>query len=117
MKQKLFSILTLGILLIACTALFFGGNYVVFILAYVFSFVFLLCHTIFSASAILEKIAQTIAYALIMAAQILFDTLVIRTLLEENGTISSLGKLFGILLIFIPFFVKQIFFHKKSLPR
>lgn len=113
MKQKLFSILTLGIILLACTALFFSCNYVVFILAYVFSFVFLLCYAVFSSSTILEKIVQAIVYALIMVSQILFDTLVIRTLLKEINTICSLGKLLGILLIFIPFIVKQLFFVKQ----
>ncbi len=113
MKQKLFSILTLGIILLACTALYFSGNYVIFILAYVFAFVFLLCYAVFSASTIPEKIAQIIVYALIMVSQILFDTLVIRKLQTEYDTISRLGSLIGILLIFIPFFVKQLFFAKQ----
>ncbi len=113
MKRNFFSILTFVIILLACTALFFCGNYVVFILAYVFSFVFLLCYAVFSASTILEKIAQVIVYALIMVSQILFDVFVVRTMLKESDTVCSLGKLLGILLIFIPFFMKQILFFKQ----
>lgn len=118
MKQKFFSAFLFGIILLACIALFFGGNYVVYLLAYVFSFVFLLCYTVFSASRIIEKIVQGLVYALIMAAQIVLDVLVIRTLLEENREVCSLGKLLGILLIFIPFFVRQSFFfwQRSSAP-
>lgn len=110
MKRKLLSISAFTIMLLACTALFFSGDYVVFILAYIFSFVFLLCYTVFAASTLLEKIVQTFIYALIMAAQIVFDVLVLRTLLEGASETFILGKLLGILLIFIPFFVKQLFF-------
>lgn len=110
MKRKLFSVCAFAIILLVCTALFFSGDYVVYILAYIFSFVFLLCYTIFAASTILEKIVQTFIYALIMAAQIVFDVLVLRTLLEGNIETYGLGKLLGIVLIFIPFFVKQLFF-------
>lgn len=113
MKQKLFPAFTWGIILLACIVLYLGGNYVVYILAYVFSFVFLLCYTVFSASRIIEKIVQGMVYALILAAQIVLDTLVIRTLLEENREICGLGKLLGILLIFIPFFVRQSFFFQQ----
>ena len=114
MKRKLFILLTFLIIFLACAALFLSSSYVVFILAYVFSFIFLFCYTIFSASTILEKIAQAIVYALIMVSQILFDIFVIRTLLKESNTICSLGKILGILLIFIPFFIKPIFFFKKN---
>ena len=110
MKQKIFSLCTFVIILLACTALFFSGYYVVYILAYIFSFIFLLCYTVFTASTILEKIVQTIIYGLIMAAQIVFDVLVIRILLEGNPETCILGKFLGIVLIFIPFLVKQLFF-------
>lgn len=110
MKRKLFSVCAFAIILLACTALFFGGDYVVYILAYIFSFVFLLCYTVFAASTILEKIVQTLTYALILAAQIVFNVLVLRNLLDGNIETYSLGKFLGIALIFIPFFVKQLFF-------
>lgn len=113
MNIKLFYVSAFATMLLACAALFFSGDYVVFILAYIFSFVFLLCYTVFAASTILEKIVQTFIYALIMAAQIVFDVLVLRTLLVGNTETYRLGKLLGILIIFIPFFVKQIFFIRQ----
>lgn len=102
MKQKLFSVCVCIILLFACIALFFSGNYIVYLLAYIFSFVFLLFHTAAADSALSEKIVRTLIYACIMAAQIVFDVLVLRTLLECSDTY-RFGNLLGILLIFIPF--------------
>lgn len=113
MKQKLFFIMIFGIILLAGAALFFSSNYVAFILAYVFSFVFLFCYAVFSASTILEKIVQVIVYALIMVSQILFDILVIRTLLDGDSTICVLNKLLGVLLILVPFLVRQLFLIKQ----
>lgn len=103
MKQKIFFLCTFAIILLACTALLFSGDYVVYFLAYIFSFVFLLCYTVFADLTILEKIVQTFMYALIMAAQIVFDVLVLRDLLESDNEALRLGKLIGIMLIFIPF--------------
>ncbi len=117
MKQIVLTMLTLGILLFICGTLFVGGSYVVYLLVYVFSFVFLLWHTVFSVSAILDKIAQALVYALIMASQILFDIFVIRILLEGPQSFRIVGKLSGIFLIFIPFLIKQLFFfiqHDRS---
>lgn len=113
MKQNCFFISVFAIIVSACSALFFGGSYAVYILAYIFSFVFLLCYTVFAASTILEKMVQTFIYALILAAQIVFDSLVLRTLLEGNTEFYGLAKFLGIALIFIPFFVKQLFFIKQ----
>lgn len=114
MKQKFFSVGALAVILLACAALLFSGNYVVYLLAYIFSFVFLLCFTVFSASTLLEKAVQTFIYALIMASQIVFDALVLRTLLESNLGSCILGKLLGIVLIFIPFLVRQFFFISQQ---
>lgn len=110
MKQKFFSVCAFIIILLACIPLFFSDDYVVYILIYIFSFVFLLCHTVFADSTILEKIVQTLFFALIMAAQIVFDVLVLRELIEGNADTCRLGKFIGILLIFIPFLIKQILY-------
>lgn len=108
MKKRIFPMgLLLMIVFLMCTVLFWNGNYVVYILSYVFSFTFLFCYAIFSATTILEKIAQTIVYALIMAAQILFAVLVIR----PSGN-DELCRLLGVVFLFTPFLVRQIFFLK-----
>lgn len=84
MKQRLFPILILGVVILACIAFYFGGGYTEYNLAYIFSFVFLLFYALFSASTILEKIVQIIIYALVMVVQILFNTLVLRSLFEDQ---------------------------------
>lgn len=106
MKKRVFTMgLLLLIVFLMCAVLFLYGNYIVYILSYVFCFAFLLCYAAFSASGIREKIAQIILYALIMALQILFAVLVIR--LSGN---EELCRLLGVAFLFTPFLVRQIFF-------
>ena len=85
MRRRGFTLLLYGSVFLSCMLLFFSGSYVNFILAYVFSFVFLFLYTIFSASKILEKIVQVTLYALIMVVQILLVTLVFSPLFESGG--------------------------------
>lgn len=113
MKQKFSSMLILAFLLLYLSSLFWSSTYIIFILAYVFVFVFLICHAAITASTILEKIAQMIVYGLVMVAQILFDVFVVRTMLNVYGMVCNLGKILGIGLIFIPFFVKRFFFFEQ----
>lgn len=108
MKKRMIPMGLLFIMiLLMCAALFWNGNYVVYILSYVFSFTSLFCYAVFSATTIWEKIAQTIVYALIMAVQILFAVLVIR----PSGN-DELCRLLGTVFLFTPFLVRQIFFLK-----
>lgn len=108
MKRRIFPMgLLLLIIALVGVALYWNGNYIVYILAYIFSFMFLLCYTVFAASAIKEKIAQVIIYALILAAQILFSVLVMRCAADNEQTF-ALYRLLGILIILIPFLVKKI---------
>lgn len=106
MKKR---ILPMGFLLmiifLMCAVLFRNGNYVVYILSYVFCFILLLCHTVLLAADIREKIARTIVYALIMTAQILFAVL----LIKQSGN-DELCRLLGVIFLFAPFLVGQIFF-------
>lgn len=108
MKQRIFpSGLLLAIIVLVNAALYWNGNYVVYILTYAFSFVFLLCYTIFSASAILEKVSQVIVYALVLAAQILFAVLVMR-FSDGGGQSFDLTHLAGVLIVFVPFLIKRL---------
>lgn len=108
MKKRMIPMGLLFIMiLLMCAALFLNGNYVVYILSYIFSFTFLFCYAVFSATTIWEKIAQTIVYALIMAVQILFAVLVIR----PSGN-DELCRLLGAVFLFTPFLIRQIFFLK-----
>lgn len=114
MKRR---VLPAGVLLIivvlAGAVLYENGNYIVYILTYIFSFVFLLCLTVFAASAILEKIVQTIVYALILAAQILFAVLIMR---PADGTeqFFDLYRLLGVLIVLAPFLVRQVCFFQHT---
>lgn len=114
MRRQFYYILAFAILLLTGAALYCTGSYVAYILSYVFSFAFLFCYTVFSESGISDKILQSLIYALILAAQILLDVLVIRVLLEESQDTCSLGKLLGVSLIFIPFIIRLLFASRKN---
>lgn len=105
MKKRNFSIgLLFIIIFLTCAVLFLKGNYVVYLISYVFSFAFLFCYTIFSSSGVGVKAARIIVYALIMTAQILFAVLVIRPSGDDE-----LCRLLGAFFLLTPFLVKQIF--------
>lgn len=97
----------LAILALIGAVLYWNGNYIVYMLAYIFSFLFLLCYVVFAASAIREKIAQGILYALILAAQILFAVLVMRPA-DGTGYLFDLYRLSGVLIVLIPFLVNGL---------
>lgn len=107
MKQRIFWIgLLLVVTALFCAALYWNGDYIIYILTYAFAFAFLLCYTIFDTSGIGEKIGQTTVYALILAAQILFAVLVMRP--ASGAEALGLYRLLGVLVIFVPFLVRQI---------
>lgn len=114
MKRR---VLPAGLLLIIVVligaALYGNGDYIVYMLTYIFSFVFLFCLTVFAASAVLEKIVQTIVYALVLAAQILFAVLVMR---PADGTeqLLDLYRLLGVLIVPAPFLIRQICFFQHT---
>lgn len=114
MKRR---ILPLGLLwaitVLTGAALYWGGNYIVYMLTYIFSFVFLLCYTIFTASPILEKIVQAIVYALVLAAQILFAALIMRPA-DPYSPLFDLYRLLGVLIVLTPFLVRQQFFFRHT---
>lgn len=108
MKRRILPMgLLLAIIILSGTALYWNGNYVVYMLTYIFSFVFLLCYTVFETSAIPKKIVQVIVYALISAAQILFAVLVIRPV-AATEQFFDLYRLLGVLIVFVPFLVRQL---------
>lgn len=108
MKRRMLSaILLLAIIALAGAALYGNGNYVVYILAYVFSFVLLLCCTAVAAVPIPEKAAQAAVYALILAAQIVFAVLVVRPA-DGSGPFPDPYRLPGVLIVLVPFLVRQL---------
>lgn len=112
MKKCVSFLLTAVMILLAGVALFMCENYTVYNLVYIFSFVFIAFYAVFSPSTILSKIVQVVLYALIMAAQIVFNTLVIRNM---NQNISyELCRLLGVLVTLVPFIVRANFFHQTT---
>lgn len=108
MNRRLFPTgLLLLTVLLAGAALYWNGNYVVYLLTYIFSFVFLLCRAVFSPFSPLEKLAQILLYALLLAAQILFAVLVLRPAAGQ-WQLFTLCRLLGVLIVLVPFLIRQL---------
>ena len=114
MKHRFLPMALLWIILaLLGVVLYWNGNYAVYILAYTFSFVFLLCYAFFSAPNVLEKVVQGLIYALILAAQILFAVFVIRPA-DHVELPLNLYRLMGVLIILAPFLARQICFSRHT---
>lgn len=109
MKKLSAAFLSAIMILLLGIALFMCGNYTVYNLAYIFCFVFIAFYAVFSPSGIPSKIVQVILYAIIMAAQIVFNTLVIRTMAADASY--ALSRFLGVCMILVPFLVRINFFH------
>lgn len=113
MKKILNALLLIIIIALFGVIMFLCGDYTFYNLVYIFSFLFIVCYAIFIPSKILAKIVQVIVYALIMASQILFNTLIIRTL-DGDEEIYNICRLLGVLIVFVPCMVQIIFFNKST---
>lgn len=111
MKKILIFAVSAAIALLVGAALYRGGNYTAYNLTYIFSFLFIACYAVFASPALPDKIVQVVLYALIMTAQILFNTLVIRTM-GQNAAY-DLYRLLGVLVICVPYIVRIYFFHES----
>jgi len=112
MKQRSFLVILLPIIVLACAALYWGGDYTSYNLVYIFSFVFLFFFAVFSSSTVWQKVIQAVVYALIMVAQILINTYLVRPV-DGNGLTHYLCRLLGLLIVFIPFLIERCFFYRR----
>jgi len=112
MKQRSFLVILLPIIVLACAALYWGGDYTSYNLVYIFCFVFLFFFAVFSSSTVWQKVIQVVVYALIMVAQILINTFLVRPV-DGNGLTYYLCRLLGLLIVFIPFLIERCFFYRR----
>ncbi|MCI8327621.1 MAG: hypothetical protein HFI37_07575 [Lachnospiraceae bacterium] len=114
MKKRILSVgMLLVLLLLLGTTLYWNGNYVIYIISYICCFTFLLYSSVFVAPANWEKIVQLVIYTVVVVAQILFAVLIIRPSFSR-GFIFDSGRLLGIMLLFTPFQIRQVFFLKPE---
>lgn len=120
MKLRTIHFTLFAIILLACAALFLGGGYASYNLVYIFCFIFLLFYAVFSSSTIWQKAVKVVIYSLIMTAQILINTYLIRPF-EESLFLYYLCRLLGLLIVFIPFLVERCFIYhsieKPAVPK
>lgn len=113
MKKQLFGNTSLFIILmLLCAALYVHGDYVSYILSYVFVFIFFMCYIIFMHLTTWEKATQITIYALILAAQVLFAILFIHA--DEDYIVMELYRFLGSAFLLAAFPVRQIVFLLES---
>lgn len=110
--KRLNELSKLVLLLLFMLALYWGGNYVAYMLTYIFSFVFLCCHVCICHTPLSKKCLQILLQAVILAAQILTDILIIRPLTDMNG-ISSFVHVLAVAITLVPFLLRQSFVRQE----
>lgn len=113
MKKSFDSVFTITIIALFGTMMFMCRDYAVYNLVYIFSFLFIACHTVFMPSKILSKAAQMLVYSLVMVSQILMNTLMIRTM-EGEAQVYNLCRLLGVLAAAVPFMIRGYFFYQST---
>lgn len=107
MKKQIFGNTSLFLILtLLCAALYFHGDYVSYILSYVFVFIFFLCYIIFTPATQWEKATQITIYGLILAAQIVFTILFIHS--DEDYIVMALYRFLGSIFLLAVFPVRQL---------
>jgi hypothetical protein len=99
-----------GILL---SALFFSNNFVLFTLAYIFTFLGMILYTLLTKNTIKSKVFLSAIYLMVMVFQLVHNTLV--TFSENNNIFNSItGRMIGIIFVLVPFFINKIFSENKN---
>lgn len=111
LKDKIFLTIFWVLISFIGLTLFWSNNFAVYNWAYAVCFVFLIFYAILSPSTLMTKIAQFIIYSLVLASQILFNTLVISTYTDYDF-IRYVYRIMGVLIISAPFLIKQKFFKQ-----
>lgn len=99
-----------GILL---STLFFSNNIVLFVLAYVFTFLTMFIYTLLKVNGTKNKIILSIIYLAIMVSQLVYNTLVT---FSENNTVfvSVRSRLVSTIIVLIPFVIQRLASESKS---
>lgn len=113
MRNAMYSILILIMLVLFGTIMFVCRDDTVYNLIYIFAFLFISCYAVFMPSKISAKIVQVMVYALVMVSQILFNTLVIRTM-NGDEQIYNICRLSGVLAVSVPFMIRMYFFNQST---
>ncbi len=113
MKSKLLSFLLILMLLAMLAGIYIGGNFAMFILAYIFVFVIMLFRSLYAAATLHVRLLQISIYISIMVLQILYTTLIIYNY-QGNLAEFNLLKLTSTALILLPPIIERLFFIKEN---
>lgn len=113
MKSKLLSFLLILLLLAMLTGIFIGGNFAMFILAYIFVFLIMLFCSLYTEATLHVRLLRIFIYAAIMVLQMLYTILI--TYNYEGGIAEfTLLKLTSTVIILLPPIIEKLFFIKEK---
>ena len=99
-----------GVLL---STLFFSDSMVLFVLTYVFTFLCMSAYTLLTVNGKKQKIIFSTVYLSVMVFQLAHNTLI--TFSENNTSFMSIrGKITGIIMVLIPFFIQRLTSESKN---
>ncbi|MGB8454023.1 MAG: hypothetical protein WCD89_17055 [Anaerocolumna sp.] len=113
MKSKSLSLLLILLLLAILIGIFIGGNFAMFILAYIFVFVIMLFCSLYTAATLHVRLLQIFIYISIMVLQILYTTLITYNY-QRNPAEFNLLKLTSTAIILLPPIIEKLFFIKEK---
>ena len=113
MKQKPLALLLFLLLLAMLTGIFIGGNFAMFILAYIFVFVIMLFCSLYTAATLHVRMLQIFIYISIMVLQILYTALITYNY-QGRLTEFNLLKLTSTAIILLPPIIEKLFFIKEK---
>lgn len=113
MKKSIINLGLAAVVILLCMMLFFVGNYVMFLIFYVFNFVILLCYILSLNVEPGKKAFQILLCAAVLAAQIVFSVLVIRPL-ETEGELGMFRQFVSTAFLFVPYLVRKVLFDGKG---
>ncbi len=113
MKSKPLFFLLILLLLAMLIGIFIGGNFAMFILAYIFVFAIMLFCSLYTAATLHVRLVRIFIYASIMVLQILYSTLITY---NYQGSLAefTLLKLTSTAIILLPPIIEKLFFIKEK---
>jgi Orthopoxvirus protein of unknown function (DUF830). len=113
MKSKVLSVLLIVLLCAMTAGIFISGNFVMFILAYLFLFAIMLFRSLYAAETLNTRLLYIGVYTAVMIMQIVYTTL-ITFAYESDSQVFMLFKLTSAAIILVSPIIERLFFARNS---
>lgn len=98
---------------IVASSLYLTANFNIFVMVYVFACIFMVARALFFIKlAMNKKLTLIVSYIIIMILQLTYNTLIIHGE-DISLSVQTVGKLFGVIFVVMPFFAEFNFEYKN----